>query len=87
MVLNLKFEIPNAFALAVKCWFEVTLVFQYESHDKVNDHRASERKKRKIDKVHADVRGFDTKLLAPPFTNTEGLLFKPGYYLIDHKQI
>lgn len=55
-----------------------------EGHDKINNDRASEREKRKIDEVHPDVGGLDPQFFSPPFTNPEGLLFEPGYNAVYH---
>jgi hypothetical protein len=48
-----------------------------EGHDEINDNRAPEGKKGKIDKVHPYRSGFYSKLVAPPLANAKGALLKP----------
>jgi hypothetical protein len=78
------FYIPNAPALFGIKRFKIVFVFQYKGHDKINDHRAAERKKRKIDKVHTYRSTPDAKFLSPPFTYAKGFMFKPLYNIPDH---
>lgn len=53
-------------------------MFKNKSHDEINNDRAAECEKRKIDKIQSDFGCFDPQLFSPPFTNPESLLFKPG---------
>jgi hypothetical protein len=59
-------------------------VFEDEGHDKINNHRAPERKKREVYKIHPDLGRFNAEFFSPPGTNPEGLLLKPGYNTVDH---
>jgi hypothetical protein len=59
-------------------------VFKDKSHDKINDDRASERKKRQVNKIHPYRCGFNTESLSPPLAHPEGTLLKPFSYLTDH---
>jgi hypothetical protein len=60
-------------------------VFQNKGHDEVNDDRASERKKRKVNKIHPDCGGADAKLLSPPCAHAECFVFEPAYNTPDHE--
>jgi hypothetical protein len=59
MVLFLEVKVPNAFALAEKIRFEIMLVLKNESHNEINDHWTSKRKKRQVNKIHSDLSAFD----------------------------
>ena len=76
-------QIPNAFA-PVTFRLKAFLVLKDECHNKINDDRGAESKKRKINKIHTDMSRLNTELLAPPFAHAECLLLKPIYNLTDH---
>ena len=59
-------------------------MFQDKSHNEINNDRGAEGKKREVDKIHPDVCCLDAEFFAPPFTNTEGLLFEPVYNFAYH---
>jgi hypothetical protein len=59
-------------------------MFKNKSHDKVNDYRAAESKKRKINEVHSNRCGFNAQLLSPPFTHPESFVLKPLYDFSYH---
>lgn len=59
-------------------------MFQDKSHNEVNDDGRAEGKKREVNKIHADMGCLDAEFFAPPFANTEGLLFEPIYNFTDH---
>ncbi len=63
---------------------KIVFMFQDKSHDKIYNDRASESKKRKIDKIHPHGGGSDAEFFSPPGTNAEGLLLKPLDNTSDH---
>lgn len=76
-------KIPDTFAPVI-FRLKAFLMLQDESHNEVNDNRRAEREKRKVNKIHPDMRCLDSELFAPPLTNTEGFLFEPIYNFTYH---
>jgi len=59
-------------------------MFKYERHNKINNDRASERKKRQINKIHSYRGGFYPHLFSKPLAHAKSPLFKPLGYPVDH---
>jgi hypothetical protein len=53
-------------------------MLQKKCHYEIENYWRTYRKKGEINEIHPNAGRPDAQLLAPPRTNTKGLLFKPG---------